>query len=105
MKIDLDLATNTNIRMLIRRAGYAEKINRRGEVSYVRRIAGAEYPRFHAYIDKTNRGIRVNLHLDQKAASYGKHTAHSGEYGGELVEAEAARLKSELTKNSPFKAI
>lgn len=86
-----------NPRQLMRRAAYAEFIDpRTGEVSYVRRLGGGFYPRFHAYVKRREDGFEVNLHLDQKQASYHGHTAHSGEYEGEVVEQEAKQLKKAI---------
>lgn len=81
-----------NADYLLRRCGYGRLSNRQGEVSYARVLGRSGYPRFHAYVQTTDKGLQVNLHLDQKQPSYGEHTAHSGEYDGEVVEAEGARL-------------
>ena len=82
-----------NIVSLLRDAGYHPEQNRRtGEVSYVRSLGG-EYPRFHIYLEELPDGWNVNLHLDQKRPSYGGSYAHSGEYDGEVVQEETARLK------------
>lgn len=51
------------------------------------------YPRFHAYIEDRNGGMQVNLHLDQKQASYEGSHAHGGEYEGTLVTKEMERIK------------
>jgi hypothetical protein len=56
-------------------------------------MTNGEFPRFHAYIDVKPGGFQVNLHLDQKASTYGENTAHNGEYDGETVELEGKRLK------------
>jgi hypothetical protein len=77
--------------MLLQRAGYG--LARSRVRSYQRRLGHAEFPRFHAYIDVTDNGFRINLHLDQKAACYSGNTAHSGEYDGELVEREGVRIR------------
>lgn len=83
-----------NPRELIRRTGYAEfRDPRTRETSYVRRLSGGFYPRFHAYLFSADDGFVVNLHLDQKQPSYGSHTAHSGEYDGEVVEQEGERVR------------
>ncbi len=74
---------------LIKRCGYAEIRNREGRVSYVRRLRGYQYPRFHVYIEN---GC-FNLHLDQKKPCYQGVAAHSGEYEGETVEKEGERIK------------
>jgi len=79
---------------LIKRCGYAELRTKRGQVSYVRRLRGYQYPRFHIYIEN---GF-FNLHLDQKAPIYQGVAAHSGEYDGEVVEKEAERIKKLLIK-------
>jgi hypothetical protein len=80
-------------RDLIRRCGYGEKRTREGKVSYTKMLRGMPFPRFHVYLDEHENGFQVNLHLDQKAPTYGKHTAHSGEYDGPVVEAEGERIK------------
>ncbi|MEK7623704.1 MAG: hypothetical protein AAB408_03490 [Patescibacteria group bacterium] len=68
------------------------------EVSYIRRLANAEFPRWHAYLEIKPDGFQVNLHLDQKAPTYGEGTAHSGEYEGEIVEAEGRRIQQTIEK-------
>ena len=75
---------------VIRRAGYGQVMDRRAtEVSYNRRLGSGFYPRFHVYLN----GQTVNLHLDQKQASYEGYSAHSGEYDGEPVESEGERIR------------
>ncbi len=61
--------------------------------SYVRVLSASGYPRFHIYVEETKDEYILNLHLDQKKPSYGKETAHSGEYEGEVVEEEARRIE------------
>lgn len=97
MRIDVpDSEKMLNMVSLLRDAGYHPEANRRtGEVSYVRSLGG-EFPRFHIYIEERADGWNVNLHLDQKKPSYESAHAHSGEYDGEVVSEEAARLKHVL---------
>lgn len=75
----------------MRACGYAPA----GEFVFHRFIAGRAYPKFHIYCsvspDKTTASL--NLHLDQKQPSYKGTHAHSGEYDGDLVETEAARIQ------------
>jgi len=92
IKISSDLLTDPA--RLIKRCGYAEIRERQGRVSYVRRLRGYRYPRFHVYIDKDE----FRLHLDQKAPVYKGVPAHSGEYEGEVLEKEAERIKQSLTQ-------
>lgn len=91
-------------RVLIRRAGYAEHIDRRsGETSYVRRLAPTGfYPRFHAYLHPREDGsLMIRLHLDQKQPSYGAGThAHSGEYEGPLLERERERILEMIVRQT-----
>ena len=63
-----------------------------GELSCMRRLAGYDYPRFHAYVHIENTSLVVNLHLDQKKPSYGTAHAHSGDYDGNEVTEEAKRI-------------
>lgn len=80
----------------IRRCGYGQHKTRTGEVSYVKRVHGDWYPRFHVYILEEKDKVIFNLHLDQRAPVYAGATAHAGEYDGEVVEREAERIKKLL---------
>ncbi len=118
MRLEFQEQFSLNARDLIRRCGYGEissrphtragqtvvtagklpsvrdrLMSRGSEVSYVRRLGSGEFPRFHVYIDSLANGFVVNLHLDQKPASYEGSHAHSGEYDGPLVEAEETRIQ------------
>jgi len=81
--------------MLLRQAGYAYLMDRNsGQESYVRPLNRGYYPRFHLYLEQGNGQVILNLHLDQKQASYQGSHAHNAEYDGDLVEAEMTRIKS-----------
>jgi hypothetical protein len=88
----------------MRSAGYAHIVDRlENKDSYVRRLSGDHYPRFHVYIkeglDRDNRLLAViSLHLDQKQASYAGNARHSAEYDGPVVNDEIERLKIALKK-------
>lgn len=83
-----------NPRVAMQQAGYAPfGEGRAGELSFVRRLGPLFYPRFHVYLSVSATNWRLNIHLDQKKPSYGGSHMHSGEYEGELVENEVARLK------------
>lgn len=85
-----------NIRDGLRRLSYFGLLIG-GETSYVRRLSRTQhYPRFHLYLNETADQIIFNLHLDQKHASYEGSSAHSGEYDGETVKAEAERILNSL---------
>lgn len=77
----------TNINAFMRGAGYTPFHD-----SYVRVLGSGGYPRFHVYIDEAEDRYTLNLHLDQKRPSYGRETAHSGDYDGKVVEDEADRI-------------
>ncbi|MCK5044192.1 hypothetical protein KAR26_00490 [Candidatus Parcubacteria bacterium] len=83
------LVKKENLYSFMRKCGYTPF-----RESYVRTLAAHGFPRFHLYIDETEDQYILNLHLDQKKPSYGKETAHSGEYNGTIVEEEAARIKN-----------
>jgi hypothetical protein len=81
--------------VLLRRLGYAPYTNRQGEQSFVKRIHGAEFPRFHLYINKEDdTTLFCSLHLDQKRPVYKGSTAHGGDYDSPEVAEEAGRLQS-----------
>lgn len=83
---------------LIQRCGYGRLRDRRtGQESYVKRFHRDLYPRFHAYLEERGEKLFINLHLDQRAAIYEGVTAHSGEYDGEVVEREAARIREAVS--------
>ena len=86
-----------NFKVLMNRMGYHEQQSRKtGIISYIRRLSGSAYPRFHLYVDSSEQGIQFKIHLDEKQASYENHTAHSGQYDGDLVNAEMERIKQYL---------
>ena len=75
--------------LLFRQLGYHPSPDGR---SYIRRLGSGLYPRYHAYVEIEDDRLKINLHLDQKQASYQGYHSHSGEYEGEAVEREAARI-------------
>lgn len=106
MKIIVD-AISENPLSLMRKAGYVfqrqenparnatHNVAGGGEMSFVRVLASAGYPRFHCYtkIDKIT--LTVNFHLDQKKHTYGETTRHHGEYENDgPMKEESLRLLS-----------
>ena len=86
---------------LLRQAGYAYLIDRNtGQESFVRSLGRGYYPRFHTYLVEQGGQVILNLHLDQKQASYAGAHAHNAEYDGETVAAEMARIRGLITRNS-----
>ena len=92
--------TNFSADEFLRRAGFAyiyDNLKEHG--SYVKRLNRDYYPRLHVYVmdkkDKEGRDlIVIEMHLDQKKASYVGTKMHSAEYDGEVVEAEINNLKN-----------
>ena len=81
----------------LRKAGYGFiRDHFTGHESYVRRLGSGFYPRLHMYVEENANEIMLNLHLDQKQASYEGSHAHNAEYDGEIVEGEIERLKNLL---------
>lgn len=79
---------------IVRRAGYGFIHDQRsGKDSYMRRLTGDYYPRFHMYLKEDQQNIIFSLHLDQKRASYQGNHMHNAEYDGPLVVGEVERLK------------
>ncbi len=95
MKIELPGDGSVNALYVLRKAGYAYFVDPvTHEGSYVLRLTGGFYPRFHLYLKETTGKVTLDLHLDQKKPSYGTNNAHNGEYDGPTVEKECKRLKS-----------
>lgn len=83
---------------LLRRAGYTFQRQENGEISFIRPLASAGYPRFHMYTKLRHEDLEVSFHLDQKKETYGDDTRHHGEYEESgTLKAEADRIKSFLT--------
>ncbi|HEX8974820.1 MAG TPA: hypothetical protein VF817_05040 [Patescibacteria group bacterium] len=82
---------------LLRRAGYIFQRREANEMSFVRPLARAGYPRFHMYARLEGLDLIINFHLDQKRETYGEGTRHHGEYEeeGPLAE-EATRIRQLL---------
>ena len=98
-----------NYWQLLRSAGYHQeqirqahyRQSRGGEMSFAKFLGGAgKYPRFHLYVQDEGERLIFNLHLDQKQPSYSGSHAHSGEYDGELVTQEIARLQALINNHS-----
>ena len=89
MKINIKKSDlKENLYNFLRKCGYAPFHD-----SYVKVLSTSGYPRFHIYANETDTQYILNLHLDQKRPSYGKETAHSGEYNGKVVEEERERIE------------
>lgn len=88
---------NETVVSLARKIGYQPiRVDADNEYSLVRLLSRGRFPRFHIYVKRDEKvgEFDIDLHLDQKQPSYEGSHAHSGEYGGELVEQEAQRIKS-----------
>ena len=65
---------------LLQSAGYIFQRHAGKEMSFIRPLAQAGYPRFHIYAYIENFNLLINIHLDQKKETYGDTTRHHGEY-------------------------
>lgn len=101
MQIFLEGPLPDNARNLMRRLGYGEHLGRGGQTSFSRRLSGADFPRFHAYVEDKSGGIQINLHLDQKPSNLGSGAMHGGEYDGLLVVQEKERLVKTIRSMVP----
>lgn len=81
--------------MIMRRLGYAPYTNRQGVDSFVRRVHGAEFPRYHLYVNNESENEMIcSVHIDQRAPSYQGTHAHGGDYDSPLTDAEIERLQA-----------
>ena len=77
---------------LVRKCGYGEIYDKKMDrISYVKRLRQEHFPRFHMYINSED-PLELDLHLDQKKASYEGSTMHSGDYDSQVVRDEAYRI-------------
>ena len=80
---------------LMRRAGYVFQRKEGQEMSFIKPLARAGYPRFHVYCILEGMKFTVSLHLDQKRETYGDETRHHGEYENSTpVQEEMQRLQT-----------
>ncbi len=96
MEFILQNKSSYSIEVVLRPAGYHYVSTKEGELSFIKYIGHALYPRFHLFIkeDKKTRKVFCSLHLDHKKPRYKGVPAHSAEHKGELIEKESARLSS-----------
>lgn len=86
---------------LLRRAGYSFQKHVGNEMSFVRPLALAGYPRFHMYAHVQDTfTLIISIHLDQKKETYGDDTRHHGEYENEgALKTEIERILPILNSN------
>jgi hypothetical protein len=101
MQIFLEGPLPDNARNLMRNLGYGEHLGHGGQTSFSRRLLGADFPRFHAYVEDKNGGVQINLHLDQKPVNLGSGARHGGEYEGPLIEGERERIIGIVRSTAP----
>lgn len=83
--------------VFMRTAGYTPYSNREGDESFVRRAAGGgEFPRFHVYVEESKTPMTLSIHIDQKGHTYEGSKAHSGEYFGQAIADELARISAAI---------
>ncbi|MFA5872320.1 MAG: hypothetical protein WC858_06430 [Parcubacteria group bacterium] len=81
----------------LRRLGYSFQRHEGDEMSFIRPMAAAGYPRFHMYVKVSGTDMLINIHLDVKKETYGENTRHHGEYGNDgALKEEVRRLKALL---------
>jgi hypothetical protein len=106
-RVSVEEIGELNIERFLRTLGWAQIYDRRGDkYSYVKRLSRDFYPRLHLYVKQYPDNYVFDIHLDQKKASYEGHSAHSGEYEGEIVTNATETIKSALrakTSNAEIK--
>ena len=94
MKLEIKNFKGSTVNAL-RQAGYVFQHREGSEMSFVRSLAKAGYPRFHAYVIQNKNDLNIRIHFDQKKETYGKSKRHHGEYGNEgVLKKEVERLKN-----------
>jgi hypothetical protein len=96
-RVSVEEIGELNIERFLRALAWAQIYDRRRDkYSYVKRLSRDFYPRLHLYVKKYPDNYVFDLHLDQKKASYKGHSAHSGEYEGEMLSNALETIKRAL---------
>lgn len=100
MKFKITNNLSQNVASLMRRCGYMPIHDRiSGKDSFAKKLSNNRYPRFHMYINETEKEIVFDLHLDQSSTRYNNQTAHNADYDSEEVKSELIRVY-QTTKES-----
>lgn len=94
MKITVPSNFLGNSKVTFSRLGYHQAPNG----SFERRIAGGMFPRFHVYLKEKGERTVIDLHLDMSAHTLIGVKTHKGEYSGDVVATEAARIEKSFQK-------
>ncbi len=93
MKFKLPNKFNRTPEQMLRNAGYFyifDKLSQQG--SFIKKLTGQRYPRFHLYITETTEEIIFDLHLDQSSTRYKGQRAHNADYDSDQVKIELTRI-------------
>ncbi|MDD3284659.1 MAG: hypothetical protein PHZ07_03640 [Patescibacteria group bacterium] len=98
MDFKVKVLLSKNINDVLRDCGY--RLHPKYGDSYIKRLSSISYyPRLHLYLKEKENIYNFSLHLDQKKVSYKGQRAHSGDYDDVVIEKEAERIISILSKN------
>jgi len=100
MTLKIKNNTKEQLTNVMQRLGYAflKKDTFENQLIFQKRVYQTTYPRIHVFLQENKENITMKLHLDQKQPSYKGHTAHSGEYKGDILKIEAQRIKNSFAK-------
>ena len=93
----MDIVHNKELKQnsytILRQAGYIPIRDRQsGKDSYVLKIHGAHYPRFHLYVEQEGKTqTKWHMHFDKKEHGWSERR-HDTDYDSREVKDEAARL-------------
>lgn len=90
---------------ILRNCGYFSIFDQKTQKkSFVRKLSGNRYPRFHLYLKEDDREVVFDLHLDQSKKVYSGSKAHNADYDSPEVKGELVRIFQEIKKAIPDKA-
>ncbi len=88
---------------ILRTCGYFPIFDRKSQKSsFVKKISGNRYPRFHLYLKRIENELVFDLHLDQSQTVYAQQKAHNADYDSIEVKQELVRIFQEIKKNIPL---
>lgn len=93
MKFKLENSFSQTIPSLLRSCGYKRIDDKKtATISYVRQLTRQHYPRFHLYLQESEKEVVVSLHLDQTKTRFENHRAHRADYESDEVKTELYRI-------------
>lgn len=102
MKFKVQDNLNYTPENILRNCGYFPIFDQKTQKgSFIKKVTGNRYPRFHLYVKKEGDEVIFDLHLDQSKTVYQGAKAHNADYDSPQVKEELVRVFQEVKKALP----